>query len=699
MKKRLLGIAAAAAMLTSTLTPVYADNIGMSDIMSDTVTLGFSADEDELLEDDTEKEANWFSFDPDTHTLTLRGQLPETYGKPLIDQTANYGDAPFNWVSVHNLVIEEGTKTGRDASHMFEKLYRLDSIDGLNNLDTSAAADMSYMFFNEYRLGAIDLSGFDTSNVTNMEYMFYNCSGVEELDLTGFDTDQVTFMSSMFNDCDKLKNIKFSKKFSTARVESMDYMFADCESIEQLSLNNFDTRDVNTAYCMFMDCTSLKKLYLSENFRLTPNTYTGSMFRGCNKLEILWIPEGFEVTLGMCLHNDTEGYLGWSYDLETVVSGSNRYAEFTAGYSGAYVYISESPKIRSLKFGNGRVKLDWDELSGADSYIVNYYGEAPEFYHLPTTETSMMIDIDNPGFYDFWVTAVKNSVESTQEIHKPISLMDYGIYVGIKENGSINNVTLSWDAYKGASKYKIYCLDANGNIKTTRETTKTSFDWNGLAAGTKYGFYVQPFIVINGYNAYPLFDPSNKNDKPFISYYTPLTASPTIYKVNTGNKKAWIYWRKMDNAKNYRIYVIQNGEERLAGASSNCKFLVTDMTNDVRAYYYVKAVVDGKLTMQKNMAYSTPRAGVKPQVLSSSTTAFIRWDKYPHADKYKVIQVDANGRKLDERVTAGTSFEWRGLKKNKVYGFAIQPYVFGDYIPFGLSYPEDQANITYTTKK
>ena len=183
-----------------------------------------------------------------------------------------------------------------------------------------------------------------------------------------------------------------------------------------------------------------------------------------------------------------------------------------------------------------------------------------------------------------------------------------------------------------------------------------------------------------------------------ITYPTPAP-SPKINKISTGNRKAWVYWNPMSGATSYRVYVIQNGKERLAGSTTKTKFLVTDMNNGVKANYYVKAVVNGKLTNIKNIAYSTPRNGVKPKVVPSAGKASITWTKYNGATQYKVVAVDQNNKILAERVTKGTAFTWNGLTKGRDYGFYIVPYVGNDYIPFGRSYAEDRANITHFTAK
>ncbi len=255
-------------------------------------------------------------------------------------------------------------------------------------------------------------------------------------------------------------------------------------------------------------------------------------------------------------------------------------------------------------------------------------------------------------------------------------------------------LTEALDSYAADTRYYVY--DNNGReVKYMNEynqqTKIASLDRTlTLAAGTYY-FYQRPYSDKSwgGKNAYVA-------SRVIIDYPTPA-ASPRITKISTGNKKAWVYWNKIPNATSYRVYVEQNGIRR-EFRTTQTKFLVTGMTNGVKANYYVKAVV-GKLTTQKNTAYSTPRNGVKPKLTVTSGKCHIAWNKYTGATQYKVVMVDENNRILAERVTKGTAFDWNGLKKGMKRGFYIVPYVNGDYIPFGRSYAEDKANIVHFTAK
>ena len=175
------------------------------------------------------------------------------------------------------------------------------------------------------------------------------------------------------------------------------------------------------------------------------------------------------------------------------------------------------------------------------------------------------------------------------------------------------------------------------------------------------------------------------------------TTSPRITKISTGNKKAWVYWNGMTGATSYRVYVVQNGKERLAGTTKQTKFLVTGMTNGVRAYYYVKATVNGRLTTQKYQAYSTPRYPVNPNISINDNDAYLSWSRYSGATKYKIHVVDRNYNLLATRETRGTSFNWYNLGRGQTYSFYVVPYVNGEYIPFGRSHSDDRSYIYWRT--
>ena len=171
-----------------------------------------------------------------------------------------------------------------NMSFMFYGCSGLNSLD-LSRFNTSKVTSMQSMFNTCSRLKSLDLSHFNTANVTNMQYMFYGCSGLTSLDLSSFNTSKVTSMYSMFNSCSGLKSLDLSH-FNTANVTTMQYMFYGCSGLTSLDLSSFNTSKVTSMYSMFNSCSGLKSLDLSH-FNTANVTTMQYMFYGCSGLTSL----------------------------------------------------------------------------------------------------------------------------------------------------------------------------------------------------------------------------------------------------------------------------------------------------------------------------------------------------------------------------------------------------------------------------
>ncbi len=113
----------------------------------------------------------------------------------------------------------------------FYGMQKLESITGMEYLNTSEVTNMSWMFTNCKKLTSLDLSHFNTSKVTNMNSMFGACWGLTSLDFSSFNTSKVTNMNSMFGACTNLRTIYVGSGWSTATVTTSDQMFNGCNSL------------------------------------------------------------------------------------------------------------------------------------------------------------------------------------------------------------------------------------------------------------------------------------------------------------------------------------------------------------------------------------------------------------------------------------------------------------------------------------
>ena len=98
-------------------------------------------------------------------------------------------------------MIDPGVVANQNSRGLFSNLKNLQTIQGLENLDTSHVINMPFMFDGCESLTSLDVSHFDTSQVTDMICMFYDCYNLTSLDLSNWDTSKVTNMSAMFKNC------------------------------------------------------------------------------------------------------------------------------------------------------------------------------------------------------------------------------------------------------------------------------------------------------------------------------------------------------------------------------------------------------------------------------------------------------------------------------------------------------------------
>ena len=87
----------------------------------------------------------------------------------------------------------------------FYRMRNLESITGLNYMNTSEVTNMAWLFASCEKLTSFDLSNFNTSKVTDMSYMFSNCTNLQTIYVgNGWSTAAVTSSTNMFRNCTSL---------------------------------------------------------------------------------------------------------------------------------------------------------------------------------------------------------------------------------------------------------------------------------------------------------------------------------------------------------------------------------------------------------------------------------------------------------------------------------------------------------------
>ena len=136
--------------------------------------------------------------------------------------------------NIKNIIFDKSFKTYAPTSleQFFSGSSTLETISGLEYLNTANVMDMSDMFADCQKLSSLDLSKFNTEKVTNMSSMFEDCIELSSLDLSNFNTKKVRYMNSMFQACSALTTIYVSDEFVTTKVSIGSDMFSGCTNLK-----------------------------------------------------------------------------------------------------------------------------------------------------------------------------------------------------------------------------------------------------------------------------------------------------------------------------------------------------------------------------------------------------------------------------------------------------------------------------------
>ena len=230
------------------------------------------------------------TYESSTQTLTFKEYAGETLPENsawVEDKmtVADINEKLGNGTIVH-IVFDKSfsTYTPTSLRSFFQSLIKLETITGLEYLNTEKVTDMSYMFQSCSRLTSLDITNFNTANVTDMSYMFQSCTKLTSLDVTNFNTAKVKNMIRMFSNCQALTSLNVTN-FNTEKIPDMSYMFHFCTKLTSLDITNFNTVNVTNMSYMFASCSALTTIYVSDKFVTDKVTNGSYMFRNCKKLK------------------------------------------------------------------------------------------------------------------------------------------------------------------------------------------------------------------------------------------------------------------------------------------------------------------------------------------------------------------------------------------------------------------------------
>ena len=295
--------------------------------------------------------------------------------------------------NIKNIIFDKSFKTYAPTSleQFFSGSSTLETISGLEYLNTANVMDMSDMFADCQKLSSLDLSKFNTEKVTNMSSMFEDCLELSSLDLSNFNTKEVKHMNSVFRGCSALTSLDLSN-FNTEKVESMGNMFEGCSALTSLDLSNFNTKKVRYMNSMFQACSALTTIYVSDEFVTTEVRIGSDMFSGCTNLKG-YDSSKTDHTFANC---GTDGYFtpGCAYAEFDNATGTLTFRYKGVKPEGAYG-LNEGRNLPDWNNLGTNVKKVVFDASFASARPTNCYGWFKDFTNLTTIEGFEYLNTEN----------------------------------------------------------------------------------------------------------------------------------------------------------------------------------------------------------------------------------------------------------------------------------------------------------------
>ena len=292
------------------------------------------------------------TYESSTQTLTFKkivGEtLPENSAWVEDKQTVTAINTKLGNGTIVHIVFDKSFSSYTPTSlyYFFERLTKLETITGLEYLNTAKVTDMRYMFNNCSKLTSLDVTNFNTAKVTDMSYMFSSCKSLTSLDVTKFDTRNVTTMEGMFSSCSKLPSLDVTN-FNTVNVKNMMKMFAGCKALTSLDVTNFNSENVTNMNRMFYKCSKLTSLDVS-NFNTKKVTNMSFMFSYCSTLTTIYVNDKFvidKVTNGSYMFDNCTNLKGFIDNKNNSDKTDHIFANYKTGYFTKLVGKNGDEKI------------------------------------------------------------------------------------------------------------------------------------------------------------------------------------------------------------------------------------------------------------------------------------------------------------------------------------------------------------------
>lgn len=316
----------------------------------------------------------------------------------------------------------------------------------------------------------------------------------------------------------------------------------------------------------------------------------------------------------------------YSYKMKAVNNSNSKYnSEFSNTVSIVNDIKLQKPDMKVTVNTNGKFKLSWDAVAGADKYDL-YIKQANGSYKVMKTTgacsfTTIVADYGKNYSYKMKAIDSKNSVES--DFSNVVSAVNYHKLsipnLKVSEN-SDGTFRLYWNAVPGADKYDLYIKQSDGSYKVMKTTNSNSFT---TAIGDYNKQYSYKMKAIN--SSYSSRNSEFSSDVSAVN--DTILKTPALKVTINSNGSFKLYWDAVAGADKYELYIKQaDGSYRVLKTTNATSFTTAVASYGKQYSYKMRAMKnnDSSITSQYSSVVSAKYSVSSIKMSQSSLTVGLK---------------------------------------------------------------------------
>ena len=209
--------------------------------------------------------------------------------------------------------------------------------------------------------------------------------------------------------------------------------------------------------------------------------------------------------------------------------------------------MSVKPSVTLSNKSNG-IRVEWNAVSGASSYVVYYCKSGATSWSSVTTKNTYYpyLNVTAGTRYSFQVLPMFGSAKGTYSDVKSLTFTVPGMSVkpNVTLSNKSNGIRVEWNAVSGASSYVVYYCKSGATSWSSVTTKNNYYPFLSAVAGTRYNFQVLP-----------MFGSAKGTYSSVVGIkYTHATNEKPEVDVNCKKNGIRVEWNKVSGATSYIVY-------------------------------------------------------------------------------------------------------------------------------------------------